>query len=134
MCAWLLQGEHHHGGGHEHDHGHGHHDLNLRSAYLHVIADATTSRGQADEVASRLGAAGVRHVTVGSVTIEDERIPPGIQAAIRVYDSAMRAAVSSAVDVAGGDYGVSLASLDAPLIEPGAITDERQNDSGTRST
>ncbi|CAI0977168.1 CDF family Co(II)/Ni(II) efflux transporter DmeF [Serratia quinivorans] len=45
-CAWLLRGgghDHHH-----HDHGHGHthdphQDLNLRSAYIHVIADAATS-------------------------------------------------------------------------------------------
>lgn len=51
VCAWLLKGAHghdHHG--HDH-HGHGHHgghdphhqDLNLRSAYLHVLADAATS-------------------------------------------------------------------------------------------
>lgn len=42
-CAWLLKDGHH---GHGHDHGHGHAhggDLNLRSAYLHVIADAATS-------------------------------------------------------------------------------------------
>lgn len=37
-----------HGHGHGHDHGHGHgrhhdHDHNLRSAYLHVLADALTS-------------------------------------------------------------------------------------------
>mgnify|MGYP003576465950 CR=1 FL=1 len=47
-CAWLLRGGHHHG----HDHGHAHHDhgvdehhhdLNLRSAYMHVVADAATS-------------------------------------------------------------------------------------------
>lgn len=48
-CAWLLKDGH----GHEH-HGHNHHahdghhhehhaDLNLRSAYLHVVADAATS-------------------------------------------------------------------------------------------
>ena len=32
-------------GGHDHEHGHArhHHDLNLRSAYLHVVADAATS-------------------------------------------------------------------------------------------
>jgi cation diffusion facilitator family transporter len=63
-CAWLLRGEphghhhghdhgHHHGHGHGHAHGHphghgggqgeGHHDLNLRAAYLHVLADAATS-------------------------------------------------------------------------------------------
>ena len=44
ICAWLLRGAH----GHDHQHGHGHesaahHDLNLRSAYVHVIADAATS-------------------------------------------------------------------------------------------
>ncbi|MBM3115494.1 CDF family Co(II)/Ni(II) efflux transporter DmeF [Jeongeupia naejangsanensis] len=46
-CAWLLRGGHdhgHHHHGHDnHDHHHGHHDLNLRSAYIHVIADAATS-------------------------------------------------------------------------------------------
>jgi len=56
--AWLLQGgEHgheHHGHSHGHDHGdhdhahHGHgdhhgHDMNLRAAYVHVLADALTS-------------------------------------------------------------------------------------------
>lgn len=45
-CAWLLKDgghhdheEHHHG----HNNSHHHHDLNLRAAYLHVIADAATS-------------------------------------------------------------------------------------------
>lgn len=61
-CIWLLHdgghghhhAEHHHHHGHDHGHhdqghhghahpAHGHHDLNLRSAYLHVIADAATS-------------------------------------------------------------------------------------------
>ena len=49
-CAWLLRDAHHHHHGHdEHDHhsAHAHtahhHDLNQRSAYLHVIADAATS-------------------------------------------------------------------------------------------
>ena len=45
-CAWLLRGGHQHDH-HGHDdraHGHGHHqDLNLRSAYVHVVADAATS-------------------------------------------------------------------------------------------
>ena len=48
--AWLLHGagearEHHeHAHGHHHDHGHHHgHDLNLRAAYVHVLADALTS-------------------------------------------------------------------------------------------
>jgi len=34
---------HDHEHGHGHDHDHGHHDHNLRSAYLHVLADALTS-------------------------------------------------------------------------------------------
>jgi len=52
--AWLLHGagaphehahhddEHAHHHGHAHDHHHGH-DLNLRAAYVHVLADALTS-------------------------------------------------------------------------------------------
>ncbi|WP_431276068.1 CDF family Co(II)/Ni(II) efflux transporter DmeF [Variovorax ureilyticus] len=48
VCAWLLKDGHHHHHGHEHhdhdhDHHHGHQDLNLRSAYIHVLADAATS-------------------------------------------------------------------------------------------
>ncbi len=53
-CAWILARVHDHGHGHDHGHdhghehhhhpGHGHHqDLNLRSAYLHVLTDAATS-------------------------------------------------------------------------------------------
>jgi cation diffusion facilitator family transporter len=50
--AWMLKDGHAHNHGHDHghhdhhDHGHdhhGHHDLNLRSAYMHVLADAATS-------------------------------------------------------------------------------------------
>jgi cation diffusion facilitator family transporter len=59
VSAWLLSAGahghhngHDHGHAHAHDHAHGHdrhdgahahHDLNLRAAYLHVIADAATS-------------------------------------------------------------------------------------------
>lgn len=45
VCAWLLRGGHDHHGHHQsHSHEHDHHqDLNLRSAYLHVLADAATS-------------------------------------------------------------------------------------------
>ena len=48
ICAVLLQGRHDHAHHHhdDHDHGHDHehhHDLNLRGAYLHVLADALTS-------------------------------------------------------------------------------------------
>lgn len=38
---WLRDNDHTHG--HSHPHDHAHRDLNLRAAYLHVIADATTS-------------------------------------------------------------------------------------------
>ena len=41
--AWLLKGGHHHEHAHDAHHHHGHHDLNLRSAYMHVLADAATS-------------------------------------------------------------------------------------------
>lgn len=51
VSAMLLSGGHQHGHGHghhhDHHHGHAHHghggDNNLRSAYLHVLADALTS-------------------------------------------------------------------------------------------
>ncbi|KOX98803.1 CDF family Co(II)/Ni(II) efflux transporter DmeF [Pseudomonas nunensis] len=43
VSAFLLAGHHGpHGHDHGHDHGH-HHDNNLRSAYIHVLADALTS-------------------------------------------------------------------------------------------
>jgi len=43
--ALLLKHDHGHGHahGHDHNHGKGHDDLNLKAAYLHVIADAVTS-------------------------------------------------------------------------------------------
>jgi cation diffusion facilitator family transporter len=50
VCALLLKDhphDHHPHGGHEHaakdGHGSHHHDLNLRAAYVHVLADAFTS-------------------------------------------------------------------------------------------
>lgn len=47
VCALLLGGGPAHGHDHAHEHGqdhhHLHHDNNLRSAYLHVLADALTS-------------------------------------------------------------------------------------------
>lgn len=54
VCAWLLRDDHSlhgHSHGHDHHHDHDHHaekgagsqDMNLRAAYLHVLADALTS-------------------------------------------------------------------------------------------
>ena len=43
VCALILKDDPHHHHGHGHTHGGHHHDLNLRAAYLHVIADAFTS-------------------------------------------------------------------------------------------
>jgi cation diffusion facilitator family transporter len=45
VCAWLLKDSHNHGHSHDHAHSHthDHQDLNLRSAYIHVITDAATS-------------------------------------------------------------------------------------------
>lgn len=45
-CVWLLKGAHGHDHAehHSHQHAHEHHqDLNHRSAYLHLVADAATS-------------------------------------------------------------------------------------------
>jgi cation diffusion facilitator family transporter len=47
VCAMILGGahdHHHHNDGHDRHHSHDHHhDLNLKSAYVHVLADAATS-------------------------------------------------------------------------------------------
>ena len=49
LSAFLLRDEPHHHHGHDHDHHHHEHghdhgkDLNLRAAYVHVLADAATS-------------------------------------------------------------------------------------------
>ncbi|HEU5135624.1 MAG TPA: CDF family Co(II)/Ni(II) efflux transporter DmeF [Steroidobacteraceae bacterium] len=44
VCAWWLRGSHDHGHEHSHAHDHGRHaDMNVRSAYVHVLADAATS-------------------------------------------------------------------------------------------
>jgi cation diffusion facilitator family transporter len=43
VSAWILKDQHHQHHPHDEEYGHHHHDLNLRSAYLHVIADAFTS-------------------------------------------------------------------------------------------
>ncbi len=50
LSIFILKEDHHHGHGHDDDHGHDHEkpasqgqDHNLRSAYLHVMADALTS-------------------------------------------------------------------------------------------
>jgi putative nucleotidyltransferase with HDIG domain len=58
-------------------------------AGLHALADGAPQA----EVAARLEAAGVWTVTIGRITADDvEPQPPGLQAAIRVYDSAFRTA------------------------------------------
>ena len=43
VCALVLAHAHDHAHPHDHEHRHQHHDLNLRAAYLHVLADAFTS-------------------------------------------------------------------------------------------
>jgi len=47
VCAWWLRGSHTHShegaNAHAHEHVHTHADMNVRSAYLHVLADAATS-------------------------------------------------------------------------------------------
>lgn len=46
LSAFMLKDEHHHHHGHEHGHAHEHHhDLNLKAAYVHVLADTFTALG-----------------------------------------------------------------------------------------
>jgi len=51
LSAFMLKDDHHHhhhGHHHDHDHGHTHshhHDLNLKAAYIHVLADTFTALG-----------------------------------------------------------------------------------------
>ena len=92
-------------GGHGHDHGagdHHHHDHNLRSAYLHVIADALTSvlaivallagrffgAAWLDPVMGVVGAALVTHWSFGLLrqtarVLLDRQCPPATEHAIR---------------------------------------------------
>jgi cation diffusion facilitator family transporter len=43
LCAWWLRGSHDHAHEHTHAHDTRHADMNMRSAYMHVLADAATS-------------------------------------------------------------------------------------------
>ena len=43
VCAYLLRDSHDHHHDHDHSHNHTHEDLNLKAAYLHILADALTS-------------------------------------------------------------------------------------------
>ncbi|HEU6446825.1 MAG TPA: CDF family Co(II)/Ni(II) efflux transporter DmeF [Verrucomicrobiae bacterium] len=46
ISALMLKDDPHHHHGHDHDHAHGqHHDLNLKAAYVHVLADTFTALG-----------------------------------------------------------------------------------------
>ena len=78
VCALILGKAHDHGHGHHHghDHGHehGHHhghdhhdDLNLKSAYLHVIADAATSVAAIAALADHL----LAHETLETEEVRD---------------------------------------------------------------
>jgi hypothetical protein len=69
---------------------------------------------------------GVVRVDQGEALVEIERdqLPGSCRDIIGVH---------SAIDVSGGSLGVSLVSLDAPLVELGAITDERVLNGRARS-
>ena len=46
LSAFMLKDDHHHHHhGHDHSHAHTHHDLNLKAAYIHVLADTFTALG-----------------------------------------------------------------------------------------
>lgn len=44
LSAFMLKDDHHHHG-HDHGHSHDHHDLNMKAAYIHVLADTFTALG-----------------------------------------------------------------------------------------
>jgi hypothetical protein len=69
---------------------------------------------------------GAIRVDLGEALVEPERnqLPGSCRDFIGAH---------SVVDISNRESGVSIASLDAPLLELGAITDERQNDRGTRN-
>jgi hypothetical protein len=69
---------------------------------------------------------GTIRVDLGEALVEPERnqLPGSCRDFIGAH---------SVVDVSNADSGVSIATLDAPLLQLGAITDERQNDRGTRN-
>lgn len=78
VCALILGRAHHHdhgnSRGHDDDLHHDHHrDLNLKSAYLHVIADAATPDGAltAADLRARLSV----HEEIVHSTIEIHRFP-----------------------------------------------------------
>jgi hypothetical protein len=68
----------------------------------------------------------VTRVDLGEALVEPERnqLPGSCRDFIGAH---------SVVDISNAETGVSIATLDAPLLELGAITDERQNDRGTRN-
>ena len=45
LLSALMLKDHHHHHGHDHNHAHDHHDLNLKAAYIHVLADTFTALG-----------------------------------------------------------------------------------------
>jgi cation diffusion facilitator family transporter len=45
LSAFMLKDHQHHGHDHSHGHSHDHHDLNLKAAYIHVLADTFTALG-----------------------------------------------------------------------------------------
>ena len=69
---------------------------------------------------------GVIRVDLGEALVEPERnqLPGSCRDFIGTH---------SVVDISNAETGMSIATLDAPLLELGAITDERPNDRGTRS-
>lgn len=149
--AWLLGAGHHHGpddgDGHAHAHGsgHGHHgahshahaDHNLRSAYLHVLADALTSVMAIgalvaglylgwrwmDAAAGIVGSAVIAHWSIGllrdtGAVLVDATASPALEARIRaaVEDGDTRIDLLRTWRVAPGRYAATIElSANRPL-------------------
>lgn len=138
--AWLLGPDHHHDHDHGHDHHHHHHehaDHNLRSAYLHVLADALTSvlaigalvAGMTlgwrwmDAAAGIVGALVIAHWSVGllrdtGAVLVDASASPALERRIRaaMEDGDARIDRLRTWRVAPGKYAATVElSADAPL-------------------
>jgi cation diffusion facilitator family transporter len=137
VSAWLLGTGHHHGPDHGHAHAHGHADHNLRSAYLHVLADALTSVMAIaaltaglylgwrwmDAAAAILGALVIAHWSLGllrdtGAVLVDATASPALEARIRaaVEDGDARIDALRTWRVAPGRYAATVElSADRPL-------------------
>jgi len=147
--------EHGHGHGHGHGPGHGHdhsHDHNLRSAYLHVMADALTSvtaivallagryfgLAWLDPVMGVVGAVLVTHWSIGLMrqtasVLLDRQCPPETEEAMRTAienDGATRVVDLHVWSIGPGIFAAVIGVTGPPGLQPDTIKDRLPRDLG----